>query len=198
MVKLHNHLLGHSQPVAQAQRLLIPGLRLLKQVLRMVNRAQGVENIGGRRFIPVLFGHFPGAVIPVARLIILKPQVGRGTQGPEIFDHFFVVGQALVNVQRPGIPLFGGAVLPLLVAHLPDGKAGVGDGFLVIAAVNNLQPFFQPLRSGIVAAPPGGNQSVLVIHGGGARVGLAIGLFQQIVQQLPVERIGPVQVHQFY
>ena len=127
VMKLDDHLLGHAQAVAQAQRLLVPGLGILEQVLRVIHRSQGVEDVNRRFLVPVLFNHFPRPVVPAPRLVVFEPQVARRSQRAKVVDHLLVIGQPLVNVQRPCVPLLGGAVLALVVSHLPDGKTRVGD-----------------------------------------------------------------------
>ena len=198
VVKCHDHLPGHTEAVGEAQGLLVPGLGFLKEVFGMVHGAEGVKDVDGGFLVPVFLDQFAGAVIPAAGFVVFKAQVAGGAEGAEVVDHFLVVGQTLVDVQGAGVPFFGGAVLPLVVAHLADGEAGVGDGFLVIAAVDDFQALFQPLGGIVEVAPAGGDESVLVIDGGGAGVGGAVGLGQQVVQQAPVVGFGAVQVHNFY
>ena len=178
MVEFYNHLVGHPEAVAEAQSLLIPGLGVLKEVFGMVNGAEGVKDVDGGFLIAVILDDFAGAVIPAAGLVKLKAEVAGGAQGAAIADHLLVVGQPLVDVQGAAIPLFGGAVLALVVAHLADGETGVGDGFLVIAAVDDFQALFQPVGGRIILAAAGGDEAVLMIDGGGARVSGAVGLRQ--------------------
>ena len=137
-------------------------------------------------------------MIPAARFVVFKPEVAHGAQGPVIVDHLFVVGQPLVYVQRAGVPLFGRPVLTLVVPHLPDGETGIGNRFLVLTALDDFEPLFQPFGRGVILATARRNQSVLVEHGGGARINLAVGLLQQIRQQLLVETGCPVQLQQFH
>ena len=164
----------------------------------MVNRSQRVEDVHRRFLVAVFFHQLPGPVVPAARLLVFEPQMARRAKGAKIVDHLLVVRKPLVDVQRPGVPFLGGAILPLVVPHLPDGKARVGYRLLVLAPVDDFKPPFQPFGRGCVLAPARGNQPVLMVHGRRARVRLTVGLLQQIVQQLAVEEVRPLQVHPFH
>ena len=90
-----------------------------------------------------------------------------------------------------GEPVAGFGVAALVLAHQAHAVVVVGHGGAVFAAFDDCQRLGIPFLRFVQPPAFQGDFAHLVVDGGGSGVAVGVGLRGEVVQQLPVEVIGP-------